>query len=129
MTPDEMSLALQQYGFTLRRVAAGWLAETAKGTRLHRDPKPTPEEAVAAAKAAVEAAGARDAELRAGRLLAALATGRYFLRSRKVAGVDELGNPTETLVFDGLLPNNTLTTVRARTDYAQAVADLEALIP
>jgi hypothetical protein len=131
MITADQAIAIQtSRGLAVRPVQGGWVAETAKGTRLVRQPYPTPNEALEAAEALLVAADQRAQEERAGRLVDALARGRYFLRPRIVTGTDpETGQPTTRLVFDAFRPDNTaVAAVRGRESYAQAVIDMETLL-
>lgn len=127
----EEAMALQAERLLLVRPAAdGWHADTAKGERLHRGGRPTPEEAVEAAVATLAAADAREEEYRARRLLEALDAGRYFLRPRTVTGTDPAtGEPFARRVFDAFRPDNSpVAAVRGRESYAAAVVDMEAAL-
>lgn len=78
ITAQQMSDAMREYGIRVREHPAGegWIAETAKGTRLHRGGLPTPEDAVEAAVATVGDTRQREQEADGRRLFGVLAAGR-----------------------------------------------------
>jgi hypothetical protein len=130
LTADQALAIQRQRRLQVRPVPGGWVAETAKGERLHRPPAATQEDAIEAAEASLVAAEGRDALRRAARLVEALARGRYFLRPRTVTGTDpDTGEPTSRRVFDAFRPDNSpVAEVRGRESFAQAVIDAEALL-
>jgi len=127
----EQALALQRSRrLQVRPVPDGWVAETARGERLHRGSLPTQEAAIEAAEATLVATEARNEETRAGRVLAALARGRYSLRPRLMAATDPVtGQPVQRRVFDAYrLSGTPILEVQGRESYVQAVLDTEALL-
>ena len=137
MTADEATVIQQNRRLIVRPVKAdaargtpaGWIAETEKGTRLHRTVKSTPVEAIEAAELALQQTEQQIEEQRASRVLSAVSRGRYFLRPRTVSTVDAEGNPTTAVVFDAFRPDNSpVASVRGRDSYIQAVIDMEALL-
>lgn len=129
LTPEQFRDALVEHNLTLRHAANGWHAETTKGTRLHKNGKPTPEEAVEAALLRIADTDLREGERRAARAVLALDRGRYYIRCRMAAGVDGEGNPVQQLVFDGMMiGNGVVPSVRNRVSVLKAIEDMEELL-
>lgn len=108
-----------------------WIARTMDGSRAgpKHVPYPSPEEAIEAADLWFAARDARETETRAGRIIAACETGRYFIRPRNVQSTDTQGNPITIKVFSGFAINGNPTAVVDRPSFTQAVIAMEALLP
>lgn len=89
---------LSKRGLVLRPVKGGlWIAETASGGRLHRDPQSSPLLALELAEQTLVSAEERAASTNNDRAMEALTQGKFFIRPRTL--------PDNSTVFDGFLPD------------------------
>lgn len=105
---------LAKRGIVLRPVKGGlWVAETASGGRLHREPQSTPLLALELAEQTLIATEGRAASMNNDRLVEALSQGKFFVRPRTL--------PDGTTVFDGFLPDNSpITEAREKSTFAES---------
>lgn len=117
LTSDEAIQIIISRNLSLRPTREGlWVAETATGTRLHREAQTTPALAVELAEQTILLAEQRQARADSTRLIGTLSTGKFFVRPRITAG--------GALVFDGLLPDNTsIPEARGQSSFTQAVIE------
>lgn len=133
LTSDQALTILKSRGFQLITVpdlsnpsTPRWAVRSSEGTRMGgRGTFASPEEAIEAADTYLTAAGVRDQERRAQKLVAAAERGRYFIRVRETPGTDTEGNPIIIRLFTAVLPDGTITSVRDRLSFTQAVLDME----
>ena len=101
----------------------GWVAKTIDGTRAapRNEPYPTPEEAVEAADAWLTLSETAEKDRKGDRLIKALERGRYYIRPIQSSGA--------SVLFTAYLPDGTVTSVKDRLTFIQAVLDMEGLLP
>lgn len=109
----------------------GWLTRTIDGSRagVKHPPYSTPEEAVEAAEAHYLLTETTEKDRKSDKIIRALERGRYFIRPVQGTVIGENGKPTTTTLFTAFLPDGSITTVRERSTFIQAVLDMEGLLP
>ena len=132
ITPAQMSSLLQQHSWGIRpHPRGGWLVESyaPRSTTPSRMgggiPQPTPEEAVEAALAHMQA-GEATAQARAGEaLIQAQESADYYLRLRMEPFGDEDGKPAKRRVWDVVLADGTETAIKGKVSYRQALVEAD----
>lgn len=121
-----MDQVIEEHKLSLRaHPEGGWIAETARGGRLHRGPRPTREAAVAAAKATLDETAIRAEEARADRLFDLCAIGDFYAKPRRV----QVSGEGEATVWDVFATVNDLPLVLGERSLRAAVIEAEKVRP
>lgn len=90
-----------------------WVAETASGARLHREPQATPLLALELAEQTLSAAEERAASASNDRLVESISRGKFFVRPRTLTD--------GAIVFDGFLTDNSpIPEAREKSTFAES---------